>query len=1164
MKNLKRVLALTLVVAMMFTFAISAGAATTKTYSDQDSITHADAAAVLTELGVLKGYEDGSFKPTANVTRAEMAKMITVILNKGVDNQSMFTDGTTDLTDINWHWAKGYITYCYTLGIIAGDGAPSYKFRPDDPVTGTEAAKMLLVALGADVTQEGLVGTNWDVKANALANSTGLFDDTTDAVNQPASRDFVVQMVYNMLSANTIEYNVNYFTGISTKLTDTELAITKYFGAKKYVGVITANEFADLSGGDALAVGKTTVAVKEVNGLETVSSTSNVSVVKDQTFNVSTDEGYLGRKVNLFYNETTKKVIGNPVIKSTDNIVVEVGPGPPLKDAVKAAGLKLVDGAYDVNLHGVGGGGVVTGPPATVNPSVTADRATVTVGGTTTNVYATEYFLNYAPYNPLVVNGPGTAVEIDTEIKDTEGYTVVAISNDDTNTVNYVFYVAPILTEVSKVTTKGPDKFYKFNGNFTNDDYGSPDGTDAIVTSLTTLAKDDVVLVTFIGGKFYVEAPETFKGKITARVSGDKASLTVGGDKLSMSDIDTYVDADDYVVKGDTEYGNLKFDTEYTYLKDTKGNIAAVLANDGSSSYAFVTGVSEVGGYSDKHQARLLFADGTTASHEIRDANTSSSITSNYGTLTGALAGSAVKTPIAVKYSMNGSKVDLTAVSASATTTTLKKETAKIGTTSYYGDSKTVYYYAVNDNGSMSYYTFTGYTNAPSVNNDTGNTVVWAVSENANTVASAVYVWVDKDDYVGASSKDYVFIYGSYEKYNDYAIYDCVYIMANGDVKYDEKITVDEVYPTNGIYEYSLKSAGVYELSGPQAQVLLTTYSSKVTNIAWAGGYANITTKTQFVMLGGPAQDKVEDFDKSDLVSNYKLVVVKIKDSDDASFVWVVNPASQTEIDADAAAQALATAKTAVKAYENAVANWMTGDLTASALATVKSTADSAISASNTAANTADASASNTVASTAHGLVVTSYGKLTALQSTLAGLKAAADSAVSTATGSADATNVGAAKTALEALTAQQPTANVGSAAVSSTINAAVTTYVNDQKADVKAAMETGFTITPDANQTANAGKFTITVSWIASVDTSDVTIAGGSNVTTTITANAGEITVTAGLTDADASGPVNVSIKSDTLVDYFGASKTITINLVDINTTDASATDPIAIDSVS
>ena len=81
MKNLKKVLALVLVVATLMGFATVAGAQ----FTDDSSVTYKEAVEVMSAINVINGYTDGSFRPAANVTRAQMAKMIAYIVAGGED-----------------------------------------------------------------------------------------------------------------------------------------------------------------------------------------------------------------------------------------------------------------------------------------------------------------------------------------------------------------------------------------------------------------------------------------------------------------------------------------------------------------------------------------------------------------------------------------------------------------------------------------------------------------------------------------------------------------------------------------------------------------------------------------------------------------------------------------------------------------------------------------------------------------------------------------------------------------------------------------------------------------------------------------------------------------------------------------------------------------------
>ena len=160
MRNLKRALSLALAAIMLIgMMVVSASAASYNDLTDKDQIVNKDAVSMLVTLGVIEGKPDGSYAPTEGVDRAQMAKMISVIMNQGVDNGALYENSPSGLTDISSHWAKGHINYCYTTGIIAGRGTGT--FDPSATVTALEAAKMLLVAVGYDPAIEGFEGADW-------------------------------------------------------------------------------------------------------------------------------------------------------------------------------------------------------------------------------------------------------------------------------------------------------------------------------------------------------------------------------------------------------------------------------------------------------------------------------------------------------------------------------------------------------------------------------------------------------------------------------------------------------------------------------------------------------------------------------------------------------------------------------------------------------------------------------------------------------------------------------------------------------------------------------------------------------------------------------------------------------------------------------------------
>ena len=200
MKNLKKVLALVLVVATLLSFATVASAA----FTDASDIDHTEAVDVLTAINVINGYTDGSFRPDGNVTRAQMAKMVAYIVAGGEDVGSLYA-GANSFSDCTTHWAKGYIAYANKTGIVAGVGGG--KFNPDGNVTGTQAAKMMLVALGYDAAVEEYTGTNWAVNTLSDAKEAGLLKGLEGVdMSKAMTREQAAQLMFNALKADMVRY----------------------------------------------------------------------------------------------------------------------------------------------------------------------------------------------------------------------------------------------------------------------------------------------------------------------------------------------------------------------------------------------------------------------------------------------------------------------------------------------------------------------------------------------------------------------------------------------------------------------------------------------------------------------------------------------------------------------------------------------------------------------------------------------------------------------------------------------------------------------------------------------------------------------------------------------------------------------------------------------
>ena len=321
-ENLKKVLALVLAFACAFT--MFAGAA----FTDSADIKATDAVNMLSSLGVITGYTDGSYQPNKVVTRAEMAKMIFVVRNNKIDD-SAYQSNYSKLTDISNHWAKGYIKFCESQGIIAGKG--NNKFDPDSPVTGVEAAKMLLVVAGYDSDKAGLTGSAWRTNVLKYAGAAGILDDVNSALEQGLPRQYAAQMIYNTLDVNRVKWSKD-----SESFDDVLNGGVKETVGHAYMGLTKSTGTLVTVKKDTLALDTNTIDGAESDAISTSTKNGVVSYkYADKFTKVSEDyTSLLGQKVKvLFKDGKTNSVLG--VYPTSDNTAYTVNQADVDTDASK-------------------------------------------------------------------------------------------------------------------------------------------------------------------------------------------------------------------------------------------------------------------------------------------------------------------------------------------------------------------------------------------------------------------------------------------------------------------------------------------------------------------------------------------------------------------------------------------------------------------------------------------------------------------------------------------------------------------------------------------------------------------------------------------------------------------------------------------------------------
>ena len=188
---MKKILALLLVLASVLGMASAA-------FTDQKEIDtdYLQAVNTMVENGIIAGFQDGTFQPKGTLTRAQAAKIITVLL--GGENETAAAAGFTDVPA--GHWAEKFVNYCAEKKIVSGVG--NGKFNPNGTLTGAQWAKMLLVAYGHPA--EELTGEKWFSNTQKAIKEKGMNKNafTSDA---PTSRERACQLAYNFYQKARVE-----------------------------------------------------------------------------------------------------------------------------------------------------------------------------------------------------------------------------------------------------------------------------------------------------------------------------------------------------------------------------------------------------------------------------------------------------------------------------------------------------------------------------------------------------------------------------------------------------------------------------------------------------------------------------------------------------------------------------------------------------------------------------------------------------------------------------------------------------------------------------------------------------------------------------------------------------------------------------------------------
>ena len=854
MRNLKRALSLALASVMVVSMmVVGAGAASYDDFSDKDEIVNQEAVQMLVELGVINGKDTGDFDPTGIVTRAEMAKMICVVLNGGKD-PSLGTTVTNTYTDTVNHWASGYIEYCTQLGIVAGDGTG--KFNPDATVTGSEAAKMLLVALGYKSEVEGFTGANWSIAVNVRANQKELYSDLSISVDEGLTRDDAAQMIYNALDAGVVTYDYTLVSDGSTISSSPTLIddndktlLEDKFNAVKVEGVVLANEHANLESssekGASLDSGKTTLLVTNYDDQEYY---GNSASTKSETFAISTELEDLGRSVVVYVkknsNASKAEVLGSAITSSDNKVVVD------------ASTDSIADVADDNKLD--------------LDYSVT------------------QVATNYKGLTDLT----STLANYDS----TAGVEKVLIDTDDDGTVDYVLMNTWFFGKVTSYSASGDGSIVV--------DVGATQTTDVLsktVTKLTAddaddvvgfedVAKDDYVLAAYIGGDLHVVVADSVTGTMDSyKDTAPTTKVTVDGTEYNVSNVTGYVGGDDDIRKvADEAADSVK--NEATFYLDQNGYVVAMgEAEENAGKYAMVLAV----GSDISDQVKVALADGTVATYDINDNGVKKN-----ALVIGQVYAYSINSNDEIKLT----KVDIAKQEQASAGFEKGKITIKAGATTLgYATSSTAFFYVSDTDGQIigqsssisgdDVSTYTSYTTAPDVDSSaTVTTYTKTLSDGTTRIVAVVFAG---DKLVSADVDDNLYVTKIISTDGDDTT---VNAFVSGSDELQTIVVSGTDVALRHTYTYSLNADGTYDLGTDYTQSGVSVTSVTGNNFVVTGGQAyTITSDTLVVDHSTYLDSATATLGTSATISKGDNIIGLIANSEDEALMVVVRNSTSSD-----------------------------------------------------------------------------------------------------------------------------------------------------------------------------------------------------------------------------------------------------------------------------
>ena len=289
------------IISLLVAMLLVMGTVTAFAFEDTDGTKYEKAVDILQQFKVINGYEDKTFRPEGELSRAEFAAIVVRILG-----ENNFEAGKEQIfTDVNKkHWAFETVAKAKQTGYFAGLGDGT--FAPDEKITYAQAVKVMVSMLGYQQYAEAMGG--FPAGYMQIAAQKNLLKGVAGRGDEPMNRGSVALLIYNCLDAPTLVQSVFGDEKEEFKEDASKTLLTEKFGCDKYEGIVYATDITSISGAKVAPKGKV-----NVGGLTFKAEKSGI-------------EAYIGYEVELYAKEDEKTEELSVVLfeTSSKNKVIEV------------------------------------------------------------------------------------------------------------------------------------------------------------------------------------------------------------------------------------------------------------------------------------------------------------------------------------------------------------------------------------------------------------------------------------------------------------------------------------------------------------------------------------------------------------------------------------------------------------------------------------------------------------------------------------------------------------------------------------------------------------------------------------------------------------------------------------------------------------------------